>query len=161
MMIKLLGSLAVLGIAAILAVRGASVFRERIAQLEGFVLLVRRIREQIACFRTPQEQILAGFDDPALGRAGFLEVATREGMAAALSAVRDRLYLDESELAALSEFASGLGGGYAEEELVRCDLCLSRLTLALDARREALPKAARLYRTLVLSGALAIIIVLI
>lgn len=161
MTVKLLGSLAMLGIAAVLAARGVAVFRERLLQLEGFVLLLRSIREQIACFRTPTREILAAFQNPALERAGFLAAAKRDGMAAALEESRERLYLDGEELGPLREFSAGLGGGYADEEVARCELCLARLTEAVARRREALPKAAKLYRTLVLGGALAVIIVLI
>ena len=159
-MSQLVGSLAVLTMALILSLRAAGVLRERLAQLEGFILLLRHIREQIAVFRTPTREILSGFQNEALRRAGFLAAAEERGFAAALYAVRDRLYLDECEEAALSEFAHGLGGGYTEEELARCDLCLGRLTAAAEERRAALPRLARLYRTLMVGGALAVIILL-
>lgn len=157
---KLIGSVVLLGMAFLLAFRGGSAFRERILQLEGFILLLRHIREEIAVFRTPTQEILSGFYEPALERAGFLPAARSAGMAAALSAARDRLYLEGEELSALTEFSAGFGRGFVEEELARCDLCLLRLGEALASRREALPRVAKLYRTLLFGGAATIIIVL-
>lgn len=160
MTVKLFGALVILVLSAILILRGASVFRERIAELEGFLLLVRHIREQVACFRTPANEILASFHNEALARAGLLPLAPGTDLSAALSAACDRLYLDPDELAILREFADGFGRGYVTEELARCDLAVSRLEAAIGRRREALPRSCKLFRTLVMSGALAVIIVL-
>lgn len=161
MICKLIGSLAVLGAAAVFVLRGGAAMRERIAQLEEFILLLRHIREEIACFRTPTPEILAGFHGSALERIGFLQAAKEGDLRTALQATAHRLYLDGEELAVLHEFAAGLGRGYVSEELARCELAISRLTAALSARREALPRTARLFRTLVISGACAVILVLI
>lgn len=160
MTVKLFGAIVILVLSSAVVLRGAAVFRERIAELEGFLLLFRHIREQIACFRTPAHEILASFRNEALSRAGFLPLDKDRDLAAALAAARDRLYLDPDELAVLSEFCEGFGRGYVTEELARCDLATARLTDAIAKRREALPKTCKLFRTLVMSGALAVIIVL-
>ena len=82
-----------------------------------------------------------------------------EDMTAALQACRDSLYLSEEELAILLEFSVGLGQGYLAEELSRCELAAGRLEGALAAAREGLPRTAGIYRTVALSGALAVILV--
>lgn len=160
MTVKLFGAIVILILSAALVLRGVSVFRERVAELEGFLLLLRHIRDEISCFRTPAHEILSSFHNEALERAGLLPLAPGTDLASALASARDRLYLDSDELAILSEFCDGFGRGYVTEELARCDLATSRLTDAIARRREALPKTCKLFRTLVMSGALAVIIVL-
>lgn len=160
MTLKLIGSFSIFLVAVAVAVRGGAVMRERVAQLEGFLLLLRHIRDEIACFRTPAPEILRGFREAALERAGFREAVACGDMAAALLAVRERLYLDDGEWQALTEFAAGLGHGYVSEELSRCELAISRLSAALAARREALPRTGRLFRTLLFCGTFAVILVL-
>ena len=155
------GAIGVLCLAAYLSFSGGRVFRERLLQMDGLLLLLRHIRERIACFHTPRGEILESFQNPALSRAGFLAAARGGDLAAALAASLDRLYLDEGESAILTEFASGFGAGFAEEELARCDLAIARLEAAITARREALPRTAKLYRTVVVCSALAVIIVFI
>lgn len=158
---KLFGALGILLAAAVLAARGGSVFRERIRQLEGFLLLLRHLRDEIGVLHTPKDRILSGFSHPALARAGITGAALRAGLPAALAAAADRLYLDHEEMAILEGFAADLGSGYAPEEVARCDLAIARLTAKLTARREALPQTARLFRTLLVSGAAAIVLMLI
>lgn len=158
---KLLGALGILIAAAVLAARGSTVFWERIRQMEGFLLLLRHIREQIGVLNTPKEQLFTGFSHPALTRAGITEAALGGGLSSALAGAEERLYLDSEEIAILEGFAAALGSSYAAEEVARCDLAIARLTAAIGTRRESRPQAARLFRTLLVSGAAAIVLVLI
>ena len=48
---------------------------------------------------------------------------------------------------------------YLAEELSRCELAAGRLEGALAAAREGLPRTAGIYRTVAVSGALAVILV--
>lgn len=160
MTVKLCGACLMLLLAALLASRGSAALRERVAVLEGFLSLLRYIREKIACFRTPAPDIFESFHCEALSRTGFLTQLRDGGMLFALEHKGDGLYLDGEAMALLSEFAAELGGGYAEEELARCELAISRLSDILASYKESLPKSTKLYRTLMLSGTLAVIIVL-
>ena len=155
------GAFGVLCLSVYLAACGGRVFRERLLQLDGFLLLLRHIRERIACFQTPKSEIFGSFQNAALLRAGFLTALRGGDLSAALSATQARLYLDEGESAILSEFAEGFGTGFAKEELARCDLAIARLEHAIATRREALPRTAKLYRTVVMCSALAVIIIFI
>ncbi len=160
MIYKIIGSAAILLSALILAVRSSSAMREGIEQTEAFILLVRRVREEIACFRTPREEILASHESEVLSRAG-LDLAHSGGdLYTALLTARPSLYLDQRSFAALAEFSRAFGRGYTEEELRRCDLCLSRLEETLREGRRSLPGAQKLLRTLSVGGALAVIILL-
>ena len=155
------GAASVLFLSFYLSLCGTHVFRERLAQLDGFLLLLRHVRERISCFHTPKGEILESFQNPALARSGLLAALGGGDRAAALTATGDRLYLDEGEAAILTEFADGLGTGFTREELARCDLAISRLEGAIAARREATPRAAKLYRTVVMCTAMALVIILI
>ena len=155
------GAFSVLCLSVYLAFYGSRVFHERLLQMDGFLQLLRHIRERIACFHTPKGEILESFQNPALARAGLLSALGGGDLAAALSATEGRLYLDEGERAILSEFAEGLGTGFAREELMRCDLAISRLEHAIAVRREALPRTSKLYRTMVMCSGMAIIIIFI
>ena len=161
MIYKIIGSLAVLVSAAMLAARTSSAMREGVAQTEAFILLVRRVREEISCFRTPRERILAAHSSEVLLRAGIDLSGTGGDLYAALLAARPRLYIEGEAYRALLAFSSRLGEGYAEEELARCDLCLFALDRSLEEGRLRLPRAAKLSRTLALGSALAVIILLV
>lgn len=161
MLLKLFGALAVGVFAARLTVHAMRLFSERILQLEGFLKLLRHIREKISCFRTPTPEIFKSFENDALSRAGFLPALAEGDMSAALRASRTHLYLDEEEMGALLDFSAALGGGFCEEEVARCDLAIAAISEALTRRRETQPRASKLCRTLVLGASLAVIIVLI
>ena len=160
MSVRLIGAAALFALGILLGMRGSAAAGEHIRQLEGFLLLVRHIRERIACFHTPKDRIFPSFRHEALLRVGFLGEVCRVGLSGALSACRSALYLDEGEMAILEEFAAGLGQGYLSEELARCDLAAARLEACLAAAREGLPRTARLYRTVAVSFSLAVILVL-
>ena len=160
MLLKLLGALAVGLFATRLTFHARHLFSERVLQLEGFLKLLRHTREKIACFRTPTPEIFRSFENDALARAGVL-ARLDGGLAAALEGARAGLYLDEEELRPLRDFAETLGSGFCEEEVARCDLAIAAVTEALSCRRESLPRASRLCRTLVIGASLTVIIVLI
>ena len=159
MTVRLFGAAAILAVGILLGARGSAAATEHIRQLEGLLLLVRHVRERISCFHTPKERIFLTFRHEALSRIGFLRELCRGDMTAALQACRDSLYLSEEELAILLEFSAGLGQGYLAEELSRCELAAGRLEGALAAAREGLPRTAGIYRTVAVSGALAVILV--
>ena len=161
MLLKLLGALAVAVCSARLTVHARRLFSERVLQLEGFLKLLRHIREKISCFRTPAPEIFKSFKNEALERAGFLAALSTGNMSAALAGACPGLYLSEEELTPLRDFASALGGGFCEEELARCDVAIAAISDALEERRRALPSSTRLCRTLVMGASLAVIIVLI
>ncbi len=160
MLYKLVGALSVFAAALLLSLRGVYAMREEEAQTEAFMLLVRRVREEIACFGTPREKILAAHTSPVLLRAGLDLREARGDLYAALNKARPALYLDAYAFSALLEFSSGLGRGYTEQELSRCDLCLARLEESLSALRLRLPSSAKLFRTLSVGSALGVIILL-
>ena len=158
---KLLGAAVLLALGGLVALRGGAVYLEGLCQAEGFLALLRHIRERIACYRTPTPELFHGFRNAALARAGVLAAAGTGDFSGALLATFDRLYLDSGECEVLSAFAAGLGSGFAEEEVARCDLAIRRMEEAVAARRAALPRRVRLFRTLSLSATAALVLALI
>ena len=61
----------------------------------------------------------------------------------------------------LSDFCSDFGTGYLEEQLKRCDVCIVSLEQRRNELSSELPSKQKLYATLCISGALALIILLI
>ena len=157
---KLFGALILMLFGGGLAALGGAVYAEGLRQAEGFLALLRHIRERIACYRTPAPELFCGFQNPALSRTGFLAALGSADFSHALAAAAERLYLDDEECEALRAFAAGLGSGFAEEELLRCDLAIRHLEAAVAARRDALPRSARLFRTLTVSATAALVLAL-
>ena len=159
-MLRLLGAAALLSFGLLTTRHLERLTHTRILQLEGFLLLLRTTREKILAFGTPTSEIFAAFRHGALEEAGLLVALRQNGMAAALGAARERLYLDDAEMAPLLDFAAALGSGFVAEETARCDLAIAAVERALNARRATEKDSTRLSRTLVLGASLASILVM-
>ncbi len=159
-MLQLIGAIGVMALSAYLAFSFSKMEGKRVRQIEGFLLLIRHIRAEIACFRTPVADIYAGFSHAALAECGFLESLRERGFSAALAAGQGELYLEEEEMATLSAFGEGVGRSYSGEQIALCDYTIGELEKALSRRREEAPKRARVLRTLSIAGGLMLVILL-
>lgn len=159
-MLQLIGAAGLISLALYLAVALSKMEMRRVRQMEGLLLLVRHIRGEIACFRTPVADIYASFQNEALAECGFLAALRERGFYSALMAGRETLYLGGEELAILTAFAEGVGRSYSAEQIALCDYTLRELEKALARRREEAPKRTRVLRTLSLVGGLMLVILL-
>lgn len=159
MLLKVCGSLTLLILTLYLCCQASTLERRRVKQTEGFLLLLRHIKAQISCFCTPVRDIFFSFENEALERAGFLCEAEKGDFASALSSCRDKIYLEGEEINLLLAFGEELGKSYREEQLESCDYYIGELEALYAKRREEQPKRLRLFRSLVLSGGLMVIIV--
>lgn len=139
-----------------------SVFeRRRVLQCEGFLLLLRHIRAQIACFRMPLDRIWESFSSAELKRCGFLDALREKGdFTQALLAVRGQIWLCREELDLLFAFGGELGRSYFEDQVACCDYYIGELEQAYAQRRVEQPKRVKLYRSLFLTGSLMLVIIL-
>lgn len=139
-----------------------SVFeRRRVQQCEGFLLLLRHIRAQIACFRMPLGRIWDSFSSAELQRCGFLDALRQKGdFAQALSCCKGQIWLSREELDLLYAFGGELGRSYFEEQVACCDYYIGELEQAYAQRRSEQPARTKLYRSLFLTGGLMLVIVL-
>lgn len=134
----------------------------RIRQTEGFLLLLRHIKAMISCYRAPVREIYDGFSCRALEECGFIDALRLEGsFERAIQICRERIYLEEEEINLLTAFGRELGKSYRDEEVESCDYYIGEFERAFAGRREEHPKRVKLYRSLVITGALMLVIVLI
>ena len=159
MLLKVCGALTLLILTLYLCYEATSMERRRVRQTEGFLLLLRHIRSQISCFCTPVRDILSSFENEALERSGFLCEARSGDFVSALDICKDRIYLDTEEINLLIAFGEELGKSYREEQIENCDYYIGELENLYGKRREEQPKRARLFRSLVLTCGLMVIIV--
>lgn len=156
-----IGAFLLLGCSLYLGACLAGVEKWRVRQYEGFLLLVRHIRNGITCFQTPIDKIYAGFANAALERCGLLS-ALRAGadLPTALQRCRDELYIEAEAWRTLSAFADEVGKSYTQEQAKLCDYTIKELEAALHRQKEEAPRRARGARALAVCGGLALLILL-
>ncbi len=147
-MLRLIGAAALLLLSLYTGSSLAEMEKKRLRQTEGFLLLVRYIREQISCFRRPLPDIYRDFQSEPLRNAGFLPALAKGDFAAALAAAKDGLYLEEEEIGLLYAFAQSVGQSFEEEQKALCAYTERELEKALARRKEETPKRVRVLRTL-------------
>ena len=134
--------------------------RQRLLQCEGFLLLLRRLRGQIECYSSPLEEALTDFENAALTECGFLPALKDGGFPAAIEKTRERLLLPPDSLRTLIAFGEGFGKSYREEQIALCTWTISELESAVAHVRRDSPRRAKMGRGLIISGGLALILVL-
>lgn len=160
MLFRVGGSLLLVGLSLYACYSFSLLEERRVRQTEGFLLLLRYIRTQIACFRATVGDIYTSFENRALTECGFLAALRRIGFSEAMNASRARLYLDEEELRLLSAFGEEIGQGYAEDALALCDYTVSEMEKAMEKRRAEAPRRTRVAHSLVMTGGLVLVFLL-
>ena len=133
---------------------------ESLRLLSALLSFIRELREKIAVFGTPLDEILEGYTDPVLDGCGFLSRARRVGLSEAGEALRKEGRLPPSLSSELMLFFTSLGKGFREEEVQRCGAAEALLARERDAALPALEKNRKLTRALILTGSLFILIIL-
>ena len=159
-MLQWIGGALLFGSACCLGWHYAGIEEGRVRQTEGFLLLVRHIRTRIVCFCDPIERIYADFQNPALEACGFLPAMRAGGLADALQACKDRLYIGEEEMRTLAAFGAELGKSDTTAQAAVCDYTMKEIEAVLHRRKEEAPRRARAARSLGVCGGLARVILL-
>lgn len=159
MLLKACGISTLLILTVYLCYEATSMEAKRVRQTEGFLLLLRHIKAQISCFCTPVCDIFSSFENEALACIGFLDTLKKNDFSSALDICREKIYLDGEEINLLSAFGEELGKSYRQEQIENCDYYIGELESSYTRRREEQPRKSRLYRSLVLTGGLMVIIV--
>ncbi len=160
MLFRVCGSLLLVGLSLYGAYSFTLLEHRRVRQTEGFLLLIRYIRTQIACFRPTLGEIYDSFENRALLECGFLAALRERGFSSALRDTRPALYLDEEELKLLATFADEIGRSYSSEELALCDYTAREMEKAMEKRREEAPRRTRVASSLMMTGGLALVFLL-
>ena len=132
--------------------------RRRLAELEAVLSLARHIRENIDRLSRPLNEIYAGWENPVLRENGFLSLLRSSGFKAAAEGAAWRISAEERSI--LIEFGEELGRGFREEQTALCRYAEDRLAEARDRLRAESGGRERLWRTIPLLSALALILML-
>ena len=161
MLIKVCGAATLLLITLYLCYEASRMELRRVRQTEGFLLLIRHIKAQISCFCAPLADIFEEFENSSLESIGFTAALREGGFSYAVEKCREKIYLDPEEINMLSSFGEELGKSYREEQLECCDYYIGELESSYSRTRDEQPRRSRLYRSLLLTGGLMVIIVFI
>ena len=157
-MVKILGAIIIIlcGFSFAYLLNGKA--RARLAQLEGFIALVRYLRTQIDCFSMPMPSALSRCPQGVFERCG---ARCNEKF----KTVRDLLDACDCSADEIGElmygFASDVGRGYRQEQLALCDRTLERLEDHREELAARLPAKQKLNGTLCVCSSLAVVILLI
>lgn len=157
--LRVLGAIILL-LSAIVCGRAYEKYASRsLLELEELTRALRHIKSRISTFLSPRRELLSGFESEILSRSGFLlRVADGEELCSALE--KSSLSISKAARAALGAFFSELGRGYRKEELSRADGAISECEAILSRERAELPKDVKIVKTLLLAGALALVILM-
>lgn len=155
----ILGVILLLCVVGLLCVEIARFEKKRVDELDGFLLFLRHVRGQVSSFSASLPDILQGFSCEALEKVGFLS-HLEDGFSFALEETKDKLALKEEELVPLYQFAKGFGKSYKEDQLSLCDYTIAELEKLVSTVHADAPKRKKLAYTLVVSGSLALVLLL-
>ncbi len=129
-----------------------------LSRLEAYLELLRLAKLQVSCFSLPVGDILRRADPGLLYRCGW----TAEEPPGDFSELTARCPVGDPRCdRLLLSFAEGFGRGYREEQLRECDGYIDPLEDRRAQLREGLGGRKRIHATLCVSGALALIILLV
>lgn len=159
--VKLAGAFALLAGSLYMSSQMSALGYRRLRQTEAFLSLLRYIKAQVSCYKTPVLEIYETFENKTLAECGFITKLRKIGMADALTECEGDLYIDKAEFDLLHSFADELGGSFKEEQLNSCDYYIGTLEEIYKEQKEELPQKCKLYKTLFLAAGIMIIIVFI
>ena len=125
---------------------------------EKYILLLRYIKVQIDCFALPIGEILARTEGSLLAGCGWRS----ESAPTSLDEMLTEAGLgDRTSQGILLEFCKDFGRSYLDEQIRRCDHYITLLEERQVSVGKDIPRRKKLNSTLCISGALALIILLI
>ena len=126
--------------------------------IEKYILLLRYIKSQIDCFALPICDILARADKELISACGWTADTPPRSLSDMLEGTT---VADGDSRGILLEFCGDCGKSYLDGQIRRCDHYISLLEDRRDILSKDLPRKKKLNSTLCISGALAVIILLI
>lgn len=120
---KIAGAILVLASGAGLAVGAMRFERVRLQVHDGLISLIFHIKGRIDCYAMPAEQIMLEMDK------GILADCRCPGQVDSIEALLPHVkaYLDSETYRVLQAFGQGLGGGFRDEQIKRCDYYIELL----------------------------------
>ena len=136
---KIAGALLVLACGAGFALGAARYERARLQVHDGLISLLFFIKGRIDCYAMPAEQILLEMDQ------GILADCKCPGQIDSIEALLPHVksYLDAETYRVLQAFGQGLGGGFRDEQIKRCDYYIELLRQKRMQLESELPARVR------------------
>ena len=160
MLVNVLGGALIFLTSVFVGEEARSYERIKLKESEAFLNLVRHIRNEIACYKTPLPKIISSYSNKELLECGFLEnfdISWND----AVMACSDRLHIDDDVKRILIKFGEELGGSYKDEQISCCDYYADVLSKNVAHMKEELPSKLKIYRSLsAILGILAVIILI-
>lgn len=125
-----------------------------------FLALLRRIRREIACFARPLPEICRTADLPALRAAGFFDAFDGD-LLSTYRRTLPALSLSPEAARLLDGFFSGAGAPLKTEELAACDRAIAELGELLEREKNDRAVQTRLRSTLILTGGLLFLLLIV
>ena len=136
---KIAGAVLVLASGTGLALGAARYERTRLRVHDALISMIFYIKGRIDCYAMPVEQIMLEMDK------SILADCRCPGQVDSIEALLPHVqsYLDPETYRVLQSFGAGLGGGFREEQIKRCDYYIELLRdkrMQLEAQRAARAK---------------------
>ena len=158
--IKLLGGVMIILSSFFVGRTLCSYERNRLLESEAFLNLIRHIKSEIFCYKTPLPKIISSYTDKSLSSCGFLssfDISWND----ALTSSWDKLHIDGETKELLLAFGKELGGSYKDEQINSCDYYANKLSEKIEKIRVELPQKEKMYRSLaVVTGIFTVIILM-
>ena len=129
-----------------------------VTQTESFISWIRFLRSEIECFSMPLPRALERCPREIYEGCGYTSDVPPTGIEDLIKKCR---IADGEVNRQLTRFCEDIGKGYREEQLSLCDYCLELLEARRRELAAELPTRRKLNSALCLSGALALVILLI
>ncbi len=133
--------------------------KKRILQLSVFCDTIKEITRKIESFNMPIEEIMLELDPRSFLALGYKKSDTPRSFEALID--NSSLLLGRREKELLFAFSGGLGKKYREEQISFCNYYYKELSDIHLSSVEDFPKKRKLYYTLFICGALALVILMI
>lgn len=153
--LKLIGGGMILGVGIAGAILGARREKRKLAILDGWINLISYIRNQIDLYLTPLDEILQKADTAKGSHASKENAPT---LAALFGTTVG--WLDEEEKRLIGEFVNGIGDGYREDQIRKCNYYLESLRSLRAARAAQLSPRIRVMLAVCLCASLGVAILL-
>lgn len=151
---KLLGGMIIIASGFAASILGMRRERRRLKVLEAWIDLLSHVRNQIDCYLTPLDEILAKIDVSDFGNLSKAPVT----LSSLLASTQNDLGEEEKKL--LASFVREIGGSHREDQVKQCEYHIDRLREQRQKRAEELMPRIRVTTAICLCASLGAAILL-
>lgn len=157
---KIIGSIGIIFSSLIIYLEIQKYERQKINQINSFILLIEYIKNQIECFLLPIDSIIHNCDEALIRGCGINEDYKKVKTLEELISLAD-FYCGSECVDIIHQFSKNFGQGYIGEQLHLCDYFRNELIQQKDKLKEKGTKEKKLKLALCLSASFSLILLLI